>query len=137
MKKYGYYHTEIYAMGETYTSSVMDTLLAQAFYNPALIAVLEQVIVGNSSGTPDAEDNGNLFPLRVPTTFVGRTFAELFHFLCDKKQIIALGLYRYDCLDSTTKPYIVTNPPVGLVLTERDMVFVLARQMIDYESKLL
>lgn len=120
-------------MGETYISSVMDTLLAQAFYNSALIAVLDQVIVGNTSGSGDIEENSNLFPLRVPTTFVGRTFAELFHFLCERKHIIAIGLYRYDCREVTTKPYIVTNPPVDLVLTDRDMVFVLAKAMIDYE----
>lgn len=133
MKKYGVYHTEIYAMGETYISSVMDTLIAQAFYNSALIAVLDQVIVGNSSGNGDLEENCNLFPLRVPSTFIGRTFAELFNFLCERKHIIALGLYRYG-EQATTKPYIVTNPPEDLVLTDRDMVFVLAKTMINYES---
>ncbi len=103
MKKYGVYHTEIYAMGETYISSVMDTLVAQAFYNSALISVLDQVIVGNSTSSSELEDNSNLFPLRVPKTFIGRTFGELFNFLCEKKAIIALGLYRY-ANPSTTKP---------------------------------
>lgn len=133
MKKHGVYHTEIYAMGETYISSVMDTLIAQAFYNSALIAVLDQVIVGNSSISSDVEESSNLFPLRVPTTFIGRTFAELFNFLCEKKNIIALALYRYNS-SATVKPYIVTNPPEDLLLTDRDMVFVLAKAMIDYES---
>lgn len=132
MRRHGVYHTEIYAMGETYISSVMDTLIAQAFYNSALIAVLDQVIVGNSSGSGDLEENCNLFPLRVPTTFIGRTFAELFNFLCEKKAIIALGLYRY-AEQATTKPYIVTNPPEDLILTDRDMVFVLAKTMIAHE----
>lgn len=131
MKKFGYYHTETYAMGETYISSVMDTLMAQAFYNSALIGVLEQVIVGGSSGG-EMEDSSNLFPLRVPTTFVGKTFGELFQFLCERKQIIVLGLYRYNS-ESSVKPYIVTNPPVDLELTERDMAFVLAKQMIEPE----
>lgn len=133
MKKYGVYHTEIYAMGETYISSVMDTLIAQAFYNSALISVLDQVIVGNSSTGGELEENCNLFPLRVPSTFIGRTFAELFNFLCERKHIIALGLYRYN-EQVTTKPYIVTNPPEDLVLTDRDMVFVLAKTMINYDS---
>lgn len=132
MKKHGVYHTEIYAMGETYISSVMDTLIAQAFYNSALIAVLDQVIVGNSSMPNDSEENSNLFPLRVPNTFIGRSFSELFNFLCEKKNIVALGLYRYN-LDPSVKPYIVTNPPADLSLTDRDMVFVLAKSMIDYE----
>ena len=136
MKKNGHYHTEIYAMGETYISSVMDTLIAQAFYNSALIAVLDQVIVGNTSVSSDIEESSNLFPLRIPTTFKGRTFSELFNFLCEKKCIIALGLYRYNSTTPTTKPYIVTNPPVDLILTDRDMVFVLAKTMIDYESKI-
>ena len=135
MKKNGYYHTEIYAMGETYISSVMDTLLAQAFYNSALIGVLDQVIVGNTTiSVNEAEESSNLFPLRVPNTFVGKTFSELFHFLCERKHIIAVGLYRYDATGSGRKPYIVTNPPVDLILTKRDMVFVLAKSMIDYES---
>lgn len=135
MKKHGVYHTEIYAMGETYISSVMDTLIAQAFYNSALITVLDQVIVGNSSVSSDVEESSNLFPLRVPTTFIGRTFSELFNFLCEKKNIIALALYRYST-NATVKPYIVTNPPEDLLLTDRDMVFVLAKAMIDYESTL-
>ena len=136
LKRYGYYHTEIYAMGETYISSVMDTLLAQAHYNPALVAVLDQVIVGNTLGS-EIEEPTNLFPLRVPTTFIGKAFSELFHFLCEKKNIIALGLYRYDCSNTSKKPYIVTNPPVDLILTERDMVFVLTKQWINAESKLM
>ena len=132
MKKYGVYHTEIYAMGETYISSVMDTLIAQAFYNNALISVLDQVIVGNSSGGNDLEENCNLFPLRVPTTYIGRTFSELFNYLCEKKAIIALGLYRY-AEQATTKPYIVTNPPEDLALTDRDLVFVLSKAMLNFE----
>ena len=133
MKNHGVYHTEIYAMGETYISSVMDTLLAQAFYNSALIAVLDQVIIGNTSGSGDLEENCNLFPLRVPTAFIGRTFSELFNFLCEKKFIIALGLYRYGD-PATKKPYIVTNPPEDLELTDRDMVFVLAKAMVGSDS---
>lgn len=133
MKEYGYFHTQIYAMGETYISSVMDTLIAQAFYNSALIGVLDQVIIGNTVGTDSHEETSNLFPLKVPTTFVGRKFSELFEFLVTKKHIVALGLYRYDPNNPTTKPYIVTNPNTKLILTSYDMVFVLAKAMINYD----
>lgn len=33
MKKYSYYETQTYASGEIYISSVMDSLIAQAYYN--------------------------------------------------------------------------------------------------------
>lgn len=55
MKKYGYNHTPIFASGQIYLSSVMDSLLCQAYYNPALITVLYQLLVGsvNHSQTKD------------------------------------------------------------------------------------
>jgi hypothetical protein len=134
MKKYGYYHTEMYSMGEIYISSVMDTLIAQAYYNSALVTVLDQLLVGSAASDGRlGEENGNLLPLRVPFTFVGKRFSDLFNFLCEKKNIIALGIYRYSQDSATTKPYVVTNPPVELVLTGTDMVFVLTKSMIDYE----
>lgn len=48
MKNYDYDQTPTFASGEVYLSSLMDSLICQAYYNPALITVLNKLIVGDT-----------------------------------------------------------------------------------------
>ena len=48
MKDYDYDQTPTFASGEVYLSSLMDSLICQAYYNPALITVLSKLIVGDT-----------------------------------------------------------------------------------------
>jgi len=82
MKKYSYYETQTYASGEIYISSVMDSLIAQAYYNSCLINVLDKFLVGKFDETIEKLDiqHSNLFPLRVPKAFLGKKFTLLFHY---------------------------------------------------------
>ena len=41
MKEFGYDQTPTFASGEVYLSSLMDSLICQAYFNPALITVLK------------------------------------------------------------------------------------------------
>ena len=41
MSYYGYDQTPVFSAGEVYLSSLMDSLICQAFYNSALIIVLK------------------------------------------------------------------------------------------------
>ncbi|CDW84459.1 cation channel family protein [Stylonychia lemnae] len=124
MKKYEYDQTPTFASGEVYLSSLMDSLLCQAYYNPALPTVLRQLIVGenkkkrkrNGSSTqsngygsinallgdnsiiPDGDfsqiKTSNLYHLPVPPNFKGKPYAKLFSHLTKKRFMIPLGLYR-------------------------------------------
>ena len=48
MKNYGYDQTPTFASGQVYLSSLMDSLICQAYYNPALITVLNKLIIGDT-----------------------------------------------------------------------------------------
>ena len=48
MNEYGYDKTPIFTSGEIYLSSLMDSLLCQAYYNSELITVLKQLIIGDA-----------------------------------------------------------------------------------------
>lgn len=48
MKSYEYDQTPTFASGEVYLSALMDSLICQAYYNPALITVLNKLIVGDT-----------------------------------------------------------------------------------------
>ena len=49
MRVYGYDKTPIYTSGEIYLSSLMDSLLCQAYYNSELTTVLRQLIIGEAN----------------------------------------------------------------------------------------
>jgi hypothetical protein len=73
MKKYGYDQTPTFASGEVYLSSLMDSLICQAYYNPALITVLKQLIIGESNSNKSNKIEefekvkcSNLYHLKVP-----------------------------------------------------------------------
>ena len=48
MNEYGYDKTPIFTSGDIYLSSLMDSLLCQAYYNSELITVLKQLIIGDA-----------------------------------------------------------------------------------------
>jgi potassium large conductance calcium-activated channel subfamily M alpha protein 1 len=48
-KKQGYRLSEQFAVGEIYTSSMLDTLMCQAFFNPYITDILQQLILGSAS----------------------------------------------------------------------------------------
>jgi hypothetical protein len=48
-KKQGYRLSEQFAVGEVYTGSMLDTLMCQAFYNPYITEILQQLILGSAS----------------------------------------------------------------------------------------
>ena len=48
MNEYGYNITPIFTSGEIYLSSLMDSLLCQAYYNSELTTVLKQLIIGDA-----------------------------------------------------------------------------------------
>lgn len=94
--------TSLYAAGEMYHSGIVDTLTCQAFYNPHLLTILDQILVGmkqhgDREKTPfDDIDiaRSNLILKEVPGDFVGQTFGGLFQHYAKEEQLICLGIYR-------------------------------------------
>ena len=41
----------MYTAGEVYISSIIDTLTAQACYNPHIVTILQQILVGRSESS--------------------------------------------------------------------------------------
>lgn len=43
-----YKYTTLYAAGEVYISSIIDTLTCQAYFNPNIVNILQQLLKGNT-----------------------------------------------------------------------------------------
>lgn len=51
-QKFDYTYSQLYTSGEVYISAIIDTLTAQAYYNPHIVTVLQLILVGKSKLTP-------------------------------------------------------------------------------------
>lgn len=101
--KKDYRYSTLYAAGEVYISSIIDTLTCQAYYNPYIVKILQQILKGASEeedeqlrdmmkAHPDLTQS-NLWQIPVPQMCVGRNFEFLYNFLL-KKKLICMALYR-------------------------------------------
>ncbi len=52
---FDYTFSTLYAAGEVYIASIIDTLTAQAFYNPHIVTILQQILVGKSEDKEEIE----------------------------------------------------------------------------------
>ena len=107
-KYYLYDQTPVFASGEVYLSSLMDSLICQAYYNSALINVLKQLLIGDSKKNSNQgskrikiQDSdfshvqtSNLYHIKVPKYYHGKRYSKLFDNLTTRRSMIPLGLYR-------------------------------------------
>ena len=139
LKKYGYYQTKIYASGEIYISSIMDSLLAQSYYNMAIIEVIDKLVVGklNNDDNDDDLEDSYLSQLKTPSSFIGKKYIELFEYLTDRHGIIPLAVYRYPkTKDETNWPFVTTNPKPDFKLRDSDMIMVLTQILLDSKGNI-
>lgn len=135
-----YMYVPPFAAGQIYTSSVLDTLSGQSYYNHKLIDILHQLVVGQNkedaivwrraTGRLLQKDiqSSELHMIPMPPNMRGKTYGELVCFL-NRSEIIPLGLRRGIQEDRlNTMPYVVTNPPSDMVVSMVDMVFVLSQE---------
>lgn len=136
-----YIFQKMYTAGEVYIASIIDTLTAQACYNPHIVTILQQMLAGTSKN-----DNinplevfleerfkgefaqSNIWQIPVPEEMISKNYDKLFKFLLEK-QLLALGLYRLPLASDNNYPYVCTNPAASINLTFRDRVFVLGHHI--------
>ena len=135
-----YTRQTMYTAGEVYISSIIDTLTAQACYNPNIVTILQQILVGRSELVKSAFElkleeifkekieQGNIWQIPVPEEMVNKTFDKLYNFLLDKN-LVALGMYRLPNANDNKYPYVSCNPAPGSAVTMHDRVFVLGNNI--------
>ncbi len=131
----------MYTAGEVYISSMIDTLTAQACYNPHIVTILQQILVGRTDGVAnpleefleetfkDEFQQSNIWQIPVPEEKINQTYDKLFKFLLEKHNLVAIGLYRLPGASDNKYPYVCTNPTPSITITMRDRVFVLGNRI--------
>ena len=147
-----YKFTPQFASGALLVSSLLDTLVCQAFYNRSIVSVIRLFVSGVEVRDRDALQakilgkeivaikgvaalvGSSLYQMKVPDAHV-RTYGDLFKSLSETG-VIPLGLYRGVFKNMAVgpkqnkMPYVLTNPPKDSEVFSCDKVFVLSQKPI-------
>ena len=150
--------TSQFASGLLFTSSMLDSIVCQAFYNPQIIRVLNKLISGTDHVVDQPKSNpllntgkrpivgvgsvlgSALYQISVPENLPIKTYGHMFRQLT-KEGILPLGLLRgvFKNMSVGPKankmPYVFTNPHKDTELYLCDRVFVLSQKVLN-NSKL-
>ena len=157
VRKQGYWLSQPFALGEIYISSMLDTLICQAFYNPYITDILQQLIMGSagSNFAPGLRKKMQEKKITQSTLYLlnindelGRLgnrdfpkkvqFKELFKFF-SKNNMVPIGINRNSARLSTLKNnkndkrYVYLCPKNDdLIDIDHDKIYILAGE--DYYS---
>lgn len=135
-----YKFAPMFASGALFTTSLLDTIVCQSFFNPQIIKVLNQLISGPENidrrehiikaskivaavSNQDYDENeyvksklfdissSRMYLIPIPTDFMHKSYRVLFKYLCSKN-LVPLGLYRGTFSSMTVGPRGNTLPYV-------------------------
>eukprot|EP00753_Platysulcus_tardus_P021483 PLAT9022.1.p1 GENE.PLAT9022.1~~PLAT9022.1.p1 ORF type:complete len:1547 (-),score=755.29 PLAT9022.1:64-4188(-) len=148
-KESRYFLAPPFAAGSVYTSSMLDQLIAQAFFKPRLITMLRLLVGGEDVEAVDKWNDrmrrrlgllqgSNLLLIPLPWQLSSRsTWADCQeHFL--GRGIVPIALFRGVWADlghglhGNRMPYVYTNPAPDTELDKVDRVFVLSTDKLHW-----
>ncbi len=140
-----YKFSPLFASGMLFTSSFLDALVCQSFYNPKIIRVLNELISGvdgkimnhklKKKTNLNTVESSSLYQIPIPDNLESKTYGSLYKHL-SKQKMIPCGLYRGIFPQTRTgpkhnsMPYVFTNPSRDTELFSCDKVFVFSQNPI-------
>ena len=145
----GYWHYKSFSAGEIYISSMLDTLICQAFYNPYILNIISQLMLGESAFKFPIEISNRLNQMKYLKSSLNLyrinfllkkynfsqekgneveeiNFKILFEFLIDKK-MIPIAILRY-VNDIGHKFVFMAPPPETIININYDKVYVISSE---------
>ena len=147
MDAHGFWLNEAFASGELYISSMLDTLICQAFYNPYILNIISQLMLGESTFKFPEETLKRLIKNKFIQSSLNLykvkellekykynqdisykiTFKTLFEFLVDKN-MIPIGILRAPASLQKQKYVFLAPYKDTLINTERDEIYVICSE---------
>jgi len=126
----GFLHLETaFVAGLTVPTSLLDLLVCQQYFNPHMMSLVQQFILGRDGSVTDDEQLGEsvMHYRKVPPDMVGMQFGEAYEKMIDDDGTLIIGLYRVWSKDNKdVQKYVYTNPRVRTTLRESDGLYCIA-----------
>ena len=149
LEKYGFWLNQAFISGELYINSMLDTLICQAFYNPYIVNIITQLMLGESAFKFTEETTNilnkdkllksslNLYKIKelmekykyenveaiIETNKI--SFKLLFDFLIDKNKV-PIGILRN--LDVVHKFVFLAPDTDTIIDVEKDEVYIISTE---------
>jgi hypothetical protein len=104
VQKENHYTSTPFAAGEIFVSSLLDSLMCQAYYIPKISEILEQMVMGSANTSPAIMHFYRLLNLskcslsliKIPTTCNSMYFSDIFEFCVKSKphSMIPIAVYK-------------------------------------------
>ena len=154
IESYGFWLSEAFASGELYISSMLDTLICQTFFNPYLLNIIQQLILGDASFKFPIDITNKLKEKRIIQStlyfikvkdfldknkidYIGKRmkFEILFGHLLDRN-MLAIGIFKNpEKLTRHNQKYVFLAPSKEtLVEIEQDKVYIISNEDDRYHS---
>ena len=136
-----------FSAGEIYISSMLDTLICQAFYNPYILNIISQLMLGESAFNFPIEISNRLNRLKYIKSNLNLykidfllkkfkyseeeeigeiTFKSLFEFLIEKK-MIAIAILRFESVNEHKFVYMAPSKDI-IINKNKDEVYVISSE---------
>jgi hypothetical protein len=128
----------LFCSGSVYFSSIIDTLTGQAYYNPFIVKIIQQILTGicENFDSPSYRDNNSIWIINIPVDYVNKKFKELFCGMIIHQDVIPLGLYREPGASDNEYPYVYTNPDPDVRITMNDKLICLSKSPTNQLQKM-
>ena len=150
----GFWLSEAFASGELYISSMLDTLICQTFFNPYLLSIIQQLMLGDASFKFHVDVTKKLKEKKIIQSalyfikvkeylekfkidFNGKKikFENLFFYLIERN-MIPIGIFRNpEIISRNNQKFVYLTPSKEtLVDIEQDKIYVICNESDNNEE---
>ncbi|KAJ3444332.1 calcium-activated potassium channel alpha chain [Anaeramoeba flamelloides] len=122
-----YFYNQVFASGKIFIEGFFDSLLAHSYFNPDILQIIKKLTRFSQLNISENIQQSRFLSIPLPKSMIGKNFKNLFYFLLEKKNILAIGLLRakkYNRLQNLL-PYVLINPEPQTTLFQNDQVYIL------------
>ena len=121
----------VFAAGRVLSTVMLESLLASVVHQPSLTSIFQKFANTRYKIDFEVEAKYGIEPCSIvtcslPKELVNRTFGSMYMSFVQSLGIIPIGLLREVSESGNSLPFVYTNPPYSLILSQTDLIFVLA-----------
>ena len=150
----GFWLSEAFASGELYISSMLDTLICQTFFNPYLLSIIQQLMLGDASFKFHVDVTKKLKEKKIIQSalyfikvkeylekfkieYNGKKIKfEILFFYLIERNMIPIGIFRNpEIISRNNQKFVYLTPSKEtLVDIEQDKIYVISNDSDNYEE---
>ena len=102
LQQTGYYASKPFAAGEIFVGSLLNSLMCQAYYNPKIVDIIDQMIMGSANTSAEIMkiykamnlSISSLNLVEIPRGCDSLIFSNVFEYCVKNRNMVPVGVYK-------------------------------------------